>query len=101
MLFSCNAEAPCVVRSMELNDDGRSDLLVATAREIVAFDQDAQGQWRVTGRYGFTCGRSAERMYAGLSKGLATAPAALPDLVVDGQRLRASPEARCDATEPR
>ena len=101
VLFSCNAEAPCVVRPMELNDDGRTDLLVATARAIVAFDQDAQGQWRVTGRYGFTCGRSAERMNEGLSKGVATAPAALPDLVVDGQRLRASPEVRCDATEPR
>ena len=101
VLFSCNAGAPCVVRSTDLNEDGRSDLLVATTREIVAFDQDAQGQWRVTGRYGFACGRSAERMNEGLSKGVATAPAALPDLVVDGQRLRASPEVRCDATEPR
>jgi hypothetical protein len=89
------------VRSTDLNGDARTDLLVATAREIVAFDQDSQGQWRVTGRYGFTCGRNAERMNEGLSKGVATAPAALPDLVVEGQRLRASPEVRCDATEPR
>lgn len=101
VLFSCNAETPCVVRSTDLNGDARTDLLVATAREIVAFDQDSQGQWRVTGRYAFTCGRNAERMNEGLSKGVATAPAALPDLVVDGQRLRASPEVRCDATEPR
>ncbi|MFT6426986.1 MAG: hypothetical protein ACJAVC_000248, partial [Brevundimonas sp.] len=101
VLFSCNAEAPCVVRSTDLNGDTRTDLLVATAREIVAFDQDAQGQWRVTGRYGFTCGRNAERMNEGLSKGVARAPAALPDLVVDGQRLRAIPEVRCDPTEPR
>ena len=36
-----------------------------------------------------------------VSTGVATAPASPPDLVVDGQRLRATPEVRCDATEPR
>lgn len=102
VLFGCSAASPCTVRTLDLNGDGREDLLVAMARTVLAFEQnDDDGQWRKVGQYQAACSRNAEALDGALSTGVTTAPAALPDLIVGGQKLQASPEIRCDDTRRR
>ncbi|WP_428154555.1 DUF4153 domain-containing protein [Brevundimonas sp.] len=100
-LFNCTSDSPCTVRTLDLDGDGREDVLVAMARTVLAYDQDAEGQWRLAARYEVSCSRNAEALESALSTGVTTAPAALPDLVVGGQKLQASPEIRCDDTRRR
>lgn len=97
VLFGCSVASPCTVRTLDLNGDGREDLLVAMARTVLAFEQnDDDGQWRKVGQYQAACSRNTEALHGALSTGVTTAPAALPDLIVGGQKLQASPEIRCD-----
>ena len=97
VLFGCSVASPCTVRTLDLNGDGRDDLLVAMARTVLAFEQrDDDGQWRKVGQYQAACSRNAEALDGAFSTGVTTAPAALPDLIVGGQKLQATPEIRCD-----
>lgn len=96
LVYLCTDERPCTARRLDLNGDGHEDLLVASSRFISAYGPDEAGQWRRLARYAVNCVTDAERLDAEVAKGVATAPAALPDLIVGGVRLQAQPDVICD-----
>jgi hypothetical protein len=49
------------------------------------------------GRYGPGCVEPRDRLRDALGGDVASAPAALPDLIVGGRRLQAQPEVDCGA----
>ena len=97
-LFACTADNACTVRTLDLDGDGRQDLLVAAGQAILAFAQDGAGQWRIIARYQTPCG-PREGLGSALSAGATPAPATLPDLTLGGRKLQAIPEFRCDAPD--
>ncbi len=97
LMFNCRSEQPCISRLIDLDGDGRQDLLLATKGMILAFVQDKDGQWRQQARYNSPCGAPDIDMTAALKSGIETAPTRLPDLIVNGARLQFWQETRCDA----
>ncbi|NBB64991.1 DUF4153 domain-containing protein [Pseudomonas sp. ODNR1LW] len=98
LIYTCR---PCTARLQDLNGDGRDDLLVASNRNVTAYRLDEMGQWRRLARYTTDCVTDADELEAEVSKGVATTPATLPDLVIGGVRLQAQPDAICEAGQRR
>ena len=97
VLNLCGGEEGCTVRPVDLDGDGRDEALVAAPFVVLALARDSGGDWRVAGRYGAGCPSArADSLAEALARGVATAPAALPDLVVGGRRLQAQPQIDCD-----
>ena len=92
LFYACR---PCTARQLDLNGDGRDDLLVASSRNVTAYRLDETGQWRRLARYTTDCVKDADKLEADVSKGVVTAPATLPDLIVGGVRLQAQPDGIC------
>nr|WP_314438251.1 DUF4153 domain-containing protein [uncultured Brevundimonas sp.] len=101
LMFNCQSNQPCISRLIDLDGDGRQDLLLATQGMILAFIQEKDGQWRQQARYNSICGVPDIDMTAALKSGVETAPTRLPDLIVNGARLQFWQEARCDAAVTR
>lgn len=96
LLIFCAHDRPCLLRRLDLDGDGREEVLVTTARMVMAFGQDQDERWRALGRYAADCGipwrDTIESEFRG---GVTTASPALPDLVIGGQRMRLQPEVNC------
>jgi hypothetical protein len=97
VLTFCSGAQPCVLRRLDLDGDGREEALVAAQRMVLAFGQREDGRWRALGRYGPGCVEPRDRLRDALGGDVASAPAALPDLIVGGRRLQAQPEVDCGA----
>lgn len=100
LLIFCGREQACVLRRLDLDGDGRDEVLVATARMVMAFGQGEDGRWRTLGRYASACDPGArDGIEPDFREGVATAPGALPDLVVGGRRMQLQPETRCEKAD--
>ena len=89
-----------MLRRLDLDGDGRDEVLVATARMVMAFGQGGDGRWRALGRYASACDPGArDRIEPDFREGVATAPGALPDLVVGGRRMQMQPDTRCEKAD--
>ena len=97
LLHVCTQTTPCLSRRIDLNGDGRQDLLVAGSRFITAYGLDDAGQWRRLARYTIPCDTAEDALDAEMTKGVVAAPSTLPDLIVGGRKLQAQPETDCDA----
>lgn len=97
VLNLCAEPEGCTARRIDLDGDGREEVLVAASFVVLALARDDGGDWRIAGRYTPGCGPSKPGALAeDLIQGVATAPVALPDLVLGGRRLQADPDRRCD-----
>lgn len=102
LMLNCYDGMNCVLRTTDLDGDGRQDVLLATRGMILAFVQDQDGKWRQLARYQPFCGGAPnDDMTVALKAGVKTAPMRLPDLIVGGQKLQFWPETRCDAEAAR
>ena len=100
LLIFCGREQACVLRRLDLDGDGGDEVLVATARMVMAFGQGEDGRWLALGRYASACDPGArDGIEPDFRKGVATAPGALPDLVVGGRRMQLQPETRCEKAD--
>ncbi|MFN7129951.1 MAG: DUF4153 domain-containing protein [Brevundimonas sp.] len=96
LMYACTSERPCRLRNLDLDGDGRLEVLLANSSAILAFAQDAQGQWSQSGTYVAACAPpSPDELAKAFAETFAVAPASLPDIVVGGQRLQAQPQIRC------
>lgn len=98
LIYACR---PCTARLLDLNGDGREDLLVASNRNVTAYRLDETGQWRRLARYTTDCVTNADKLETDISKGVVTAPATLPDLIVGGVRLQVQPDPVCETRPQR
>jgi Domain of unknown function (DUF4153) len=102
LMYACASDRPCRLRSLDLDGDGRMEVLLATSSAILTFSQDAQGQWSPSASYVVTCAPpSPDELAKAFAERFAIAPARLPDLVVGGQRLKAQPKISCPPPPPR
>ena len=102
LMYACNNEAPCRLRTLDLDDDGRVEVLLAAPGSIMAFAQDAGGQWSQTGSYSAVCGTAAPKdLLNAFAEAVTVAPASLPNLVVGGRTLKAQPQIRCEEPNTR
>lgn len=96
LMYACNSEAPCRLRVLDLDGDGRVEVLLAAPGSIMVFAQDAGGRWSQTGSYSVMCGNaSPNNLPKAFAEAVTVAPASLPDLVVGDQTLKAQPQTRC------
>lgn len=101
LMYTCNSEAPCRLRTLDLDGDGRVEVLLAAPGTVMAFAQDARGQWSQTGSYSVMCGKvSPNDLPKAFAEAVTVAPASLPDLVVGDQTLKAQPQIRCATASP-
>ena len=97
VLNLCAGPEGCTARRIDLDGDGREEVLIAGPFVVLALARDQGGDWRVAGRYTPGCGPSKPGALAeGLAEGVTTAPAVLPDLMLGEGRLQAIPDRRCD-----
>lgn len=102
LMYACNNEAPCRLRTLDLDGDGRVEVLLAAPGSIMAFAQDAEGQWSQTGSYSAVCGTAAPKdLLNAFAEAVTVAPASLPNLVVGGRTLKAQPQIRCEEPNTR
>jgi hypothetical protein len=102
LIYACTSDRPCRLRNLDLDGDGRMEVLLANSSAILAFAQDAQGQWSQSGTYVAACAPpSPDELAKAFAETFAVAPARLPDLVVGGQRLQAQPKISCPPPTPR
>lgn len=100
-IYTCNEDAPCTARQIDLDGDGRKEVLLATAHgHILVFRQDASGDWHDYGSYAPLCGRKlGELAELFAARDVVTAPSSLPDLVLGDLRLVARTTPRCAAED--
>lgn len=97
LALNCRADEACVLRTADLDGDGRQDVLLANRTVILAFTQGEDGRWYQRARYNAACGGAGSTdLKAALKTGVKTAPMLLPDLIVNGRRLQFWQETRCD-----
>lgn len=102
VLRACANDAPCRTRALDLNGDGREDLLVATHGVIMAFVQKIDGRWFEHGRYSSACPVPGTDLSAALVEDrIDTRPARLPDLVLNGVALDVDVASGCPSPPPR
>ena len=96
VLRDCASEMPCRTRTLDLNGDGRDDLLVSSRNIIMAFILEADGRWFEHGRYHSNCPSGDESLLDSFASGrIQIRPARLPDLVLDGEPLQAELSSGC------
>lgn len=102
LIYACISDRPCRLRSVDLDGDGRMEVLLANSSAILTFAKDDQGQWSQSGTYSVMCGNvSPDELTIAFTERFAVAPARLPDLVVGGRRLQAQPQIRCPSPTSR
>jgi Domain of unknown function (DUF4153) len=102
LVYACTSDTPCRLRNLDLDGDSRMEVLLAGPLSVMAFAQDAEGQWSLTGSYAAVCGNGPSNdLQKTFIETLTVAPSSLPDLVVGGQRLKAQPQIRCAPPTPR
>ncbi|KAK0346729.1 DUF4153 domain-containing protein [Brevundimonas aurantiaca] len=102
LMYACAADTPCRLRNLDLDGDGRPEVLLATSSAVLTFSQNTDGQWVQTATYVVACAPGTpEELAKGFAERFAVAPAGLPDLIVGGRRLQAQPEIRCPPPAPR
>ncbi|WAC60820.1 DUF4153 domain-containing protein [Brevundimonas sp. SL130] len=102
VLRGCAGAAPCRTRALDLNGDGRDDLLVATHGVIMAFIQEPDGRWFEHARYSSACFTPGTDLGAALAEGrIGTRAARLPDLTLNGAPLDAEVSTGCPSATPR
>ncbi|MFN7111092.1 MAG: DUF4153 domain-containing protein [Brevundimonas sp.] len=102
VLRDCAGVAPCRTLSLDLNGDGRDELLVATHGVIMAFIQEPDGRWFEHGRYSSACPAPGTDLAAALGEGrIDTRAARLPDLVLNGVALNVEVASGCPSSARR
>jgi len=94
-MYACTVGNPCQLRNLDLDGDGRVEVLLATSSSILTFTQDGAGQWSQSAVYAACAPGSSEELAKAFVDRFAIAPASLPDLVIGGQRLQAQPQISC------
>ncbi|MDZ4317989.1 MAG: VCBS repeat-containing protein, partial [Phenylobacterium sp.] len=95
-------DKPCRLRTLDLDGDGRAEVLLATSGAILTFAQDAEDQWVQSAQYTAVCTRRpADDLTKPFAEAMTVAPSSLPDLVIGGQRLQAQPQISCPPPTPR
>jgi hypothetical protein len=95
LMYACTVGNPCQLRNLDLDGDGRMEVLLATSSSILSFTQNGEGQWWQSAIYAACAPGSSEELAKAFVDRFAVAPARLPDLVVGGQRLQAQPQIAC------
>jgi hypothetical protein len=103
LLGECTDTSPCVVRLLDVDGDGRDDLLIGQRLGVSVLQRLADGRWIEDTYYMYPfClddrGRQGERLDLGAAwreGDLTTPPARYLDLVLGGVRMRAQDNARC------
>lgn len=87
-------ESGCTVRLKDLTNDGQDEVLAMIVRDVYVFQRDVRGRWNDVGRYS-TCSADLTNALKSKDGVVDTSPADLPDLVVEGVKLRGRPENSC------
>ncbi|EDX80209.1 MAG: DUF4153 domain-containing protein [Brevundimonas mediterranea] len=102
LMYVCGGDKPCRLRTLDLDGDGRAEVLLATSGAILTFAQDAEDQWVQSAQYTAVCTRRpADDLTKPFAEAMTVAPSSLPDLVIGGQRLQAQPQISCPPPTPR
>lgn len=101
LLNACTSERACVARVIDLDGDGRGEVLVAMSGAVLAYRQAEDGDWRLHARYAPACWNEAGDLSA-LFKApdVRTTPSSRPDLMIGDQRLIGAPEQQCETPAP-
>lgn len=85
-LGNCTDKAsPCLALLIDLNGDGREEVVINAGWAMLVSTSDADGTWRQVGRFGDPCNETGKALRGGRIKVL---DPQWRDLEIDGRRLR-------------